>query len=281
MGIEDIFTALGKSESEGLGGYSAENDEGYVGKYQFGEDRLTDFRKATGKDFTMDEFQANPDLQEEAVRWHQTDVLEYAENNGLDKLYGEKVGGVLINDNSVLAMAHLGGRFGMRKFIESGGSEDSNKSDSNGTSLRDYGQKFSGQFDSPSPKYRPEGLGATTEFSGQFDSPSPKYRPKGLEATTEYAEAKSSIPPDLKAKEIMSSVMNKEAGVSSMVESILGKPQSKLEGLAALFPDEPLIPASETNPYVKLDTTRNKFPVGRNRSRRINALKRFGLDSLR
>ena len=259
MGIEDIFTALGKSESEGLGGYSAENDEGFVGKYQFGEDRLTDFRKATGKDFTMDEFQANPDLQEEAVRWHQTDVLKYAKKNGLDKLYGEKVGGVLINENSVLAMAHLGGRFGMRKFIESGGSEDSNKSDSNGTSLRDYGQKFSGQFDSPSPKYRPE----------------------GLEATTEYAEAKSSIPPDLTAKEIMSSVMNKEAGVSSMVESILGKPQSKLEGLAALFPDEPLIPASETNPYVKLDTTRNKFPVGRNRSRRINALKRFGLDSLR
>jgi hypothetical protein len=157
-----MLTQLGESESQGSGGYNAENSEGYVGKYQFGNDRLKDFRKATGQDFTMEQFKASPALQEEAVQWHRGDILDYAKTKGLDKLYGTEVGGVLVNDDSIMAMAHIGGKLGMREFLESGGSEDENQADSNGTSIRDYGMKFSGQLQ---PDYSP-GAVTTTNLDG-------------------------------------------------------------------------------------------------------------------
>ena len=143
-----MLTQLGESESQGSGGYNAENSEGYVGKYQFGNDRLDDFRDATGQDFTMEQFKANPALQEEVVQWHRGDILDYAKTKGLDAYKGQTINGVLINDDSMAAMAHLGGNSGMRQFIESGG--EYNPADSNGTSLRDYGLKFSGQLNQTS-----------------------------------------------------------------------------------------------------------------------------------
>jgi hypothetical protein len=143
-----MLEELGKSESQGSGGYNAQNSEGYVGKYQFGNDRLDDFRDATGQDFTMEQFKANPALQEEVVQWHRGDILDYAKTKGLDAYKGQTINGVLINDDSMTAMAHLGGNSGMRRFIESGG--EYNPADSNGTSLRDYGLKFSGQLNQTS-----------------------------------------------------------------------------------------------------------------------------------
>jgi hypothetical protein len=143
-----MLTQLGESESQGSGGYNAQNSEGFVGKYQFGEDRLTDFRDATGKDFTMEQFKATPALQEEVVQWHQKDISDYASGTGLDEYKGQTINGVLINDDSIMAMAHLGGKSGMRQFIESGG--EYNPADSNGTTLRDYGLKFSGQLNQTS-----------------------------------------------------------------------------------------------------------------------------------
>ena len=143
-----MLTQLGESESQGSGGYNAQNSEGYVGKYQFGEDRLTDFRDATGQDFTMEQFKATPALQEEVVQWHQKDIANYASDTGLDEYKGQTINGVLINDDSIMAMAHLGGKSGMRQFIESGG--EYNPADSNGTTLRDYGLKFSGQLNQTS-----------------------------------------------------------------------------------------------------------------------------------
>mgnify|MGYP000436142156 CR=1 FL=1 len=143
-----MLTQLGESESQGSGGYNAENSEGYVGKYQFGNDRLDDFRDATGQDFTMEQFKANPALQEEVVQWHRGDILDYAKTKGLDAYKGQTINGVLINDDSMAAMAHLGGNSGMRQFIESGG--EYNPADSNGTTLRDYGLKFSGQLNQTS-----------------------------------------------------------------------------------------------------------------------------------
>ena len=144
----NVLTQLGESESQGLGGYNAQNSEGFVGKYQFGDDRLTDFRDETGKDFTMEQFKASPALQEEVVQWHQKDISDYASDTGLDEYKGKTVNGVLINDDSIMAMAHLGGKSGMRQFIESGG--EYNPADSNGTTLRDYGLKFSGQLNQTS-----------------------------------------------------------------------------------------------------------------------------------
>ena len=132
---------LARSESGGR--YGVVNPEGYTGKYQFGPARLTDYMRATGTMFTMDQFRKSPELQESVQRWHEGDILNYVAANELDRFIGQVVGGVKITPQSMLGMAHLGGKAGMRKFLETGG--EYNPEDSNGTSLRDYGQKFSGQ----------------------------------------------------------------------------------------------------------------------------------------
>jgi hypothetical protein len=172
----EVLQQLGRSESQGLGGYNAQNSEGYVGKYQFGDDRLTDFRDATGQDFTMEQFKANPALQEEVVQWHQKDISDYANDTGLDAYKGQTINGVLINDDSIMAMAHLGGKSGMRQFIESGG--EYNPADSNGTTLRDYGMKFGGSSDDEVAQaimaqkqglYAPDAI-KTTELGPDFNN---------------------------------------------------------------------------------------------------------------
>jgi len=141
---------LGQSESSG--NYAAKNSEGYTGKYQFGAARLADYMKANGTQFSMAEFQSNPGLQEQVQAWHEGDIIDFVSESGLDKFFGQTVGGVTITPGSVLGMAHLGGKTGMKKFIESGGSYD--PADSNGTRLSDYGKKF----ESSANVSRPSGL---------------------------------------------------------------------------------------------------------------------------
>jgi hypothetical protein len=136
---------LGASESGNR--YDIMNDEGFGGRFQFGMPRLQDFMNATGARFTMSEFLQNPDLQETVQDWHEKDILAYAQQNGLLDLQGQTIGGVPINAGSIIGMAHLGGKAGMKKFIESGGEYD--PADSNGTSLSDYGLKFSGTYGQP------------------------------------------------------------------------------------------------------------------------------------
>ena len=138
-------TKLGLSESGNR--YDIMNDEGFGGRFQFGMPRLTDYMRATGQEFTMSEFLQNPQLQEAVQDWHERDILSYAAQNELLDLQGQTVGGVPINAGSIIGMAHLGGKAGMKRFIESGG--EYNPADSNGTSLSDYGLKFSGTYGQP------------------------------------------------------------------------------------------------------------------------------------
>lgn len=137
---ETFREALGMSESGG--DYGVVNELGYTGKYQWGPDRLADFNNAMGTNYTLEEFRRDPNLQETAQAWHEQDVMNYAMDNGLDYYFGKSVAGVPITPESVIAMAHLGGKAGMRQFIESGG--EYNPADAFGTSLSDYGRKFSG-----------------------------------------------------------------------------------------------------------------------------------------
>tara|TARA_R110002074_G_C12500422_1_gene662514 strand:+ start:690 stop:1349 length:660 start_codon:yes stop_codon:yes gene_type:complete len=144
---------LGRSESEGSGGYSAKNSEGYVGKYQFGDTRLADYMKSTGVSFTKEEFRGNPVLQERVQAWHEQDILDYAIDNGLDRYFGGRIAGVSITPASLIGMGHIGGKSGMKQFVESGG--EYNPSDSNGTSLSDYGMKFAGDTNVVEESLRP------------------------------------------------------------------------------------------------------------------------------
>lgn len=133
--------ALGVSESGG--DYGAVNTLGYTGKYQWGPGRLADFNAAMGTDYTLDQFKENPDLQEQAQAWHEQDVMNYVFDNGLDYYLGKNVGGVTMTPEALKAMAHLGGKYGMRQFLESGG--EYNPADEYGTSLRDYAIKLGQQ----------------------------------------------------------------------------------------------------------------------------------------
>lgn len=127
---------LGHSESGGR--YNIRNDEGYTGKYQFGMPRLTDYMRATGSNFTLDEFQQNGPLQEAVYKWHEADI-----DRRLGDLVGREVNGQVMDQNALRAVAHLGGIGGARQYVTSGGAY--NPADSNGTSLSDYARKLGGQ----------------------------------------------------------------------------------------------------------------------------------------
>ena len=129
---------LAKSESGG--NYGAQNAEGYSGKYQFGQERLDDYNRVKGTKYTTDDLLKSPELQESAQGWHVGDIDAFIQGEGLGKYAGQSVGGVPVTIDGMRAMAHLGGKGGMKKFLQSGGKY--NPADSNGTRLSDYAQKF-------------------------------------------------------------------------------------------------------------------------------------------
>lgn len=140
---ETFREALGYSESGG--NYGVVNDEGFSGKYQWGLPRLQDYNNAVGTKYSMEDFLANPAVQEDAQAWHENDIMDYVLDRGLDYYLGKNVGGVTMTPEALIAMAHLGGKKGMRLFLESGG--EYNPQDSKETSLLDYANKFSSADD--------------------------------------------------------------------------------------------------------------------------------------
>jgi len=127
------------TQSESSGDSQAEitikDGRKFVGSLQFGEARLQDYRVATGKEFTQDQFKADEALQDEVGAWHISDLDKAIDNLG-DAAKG-------YDRNGLRSVAHLGGKGGMAKFVKSGGKH--NPADELGTSLQDYYQKFSGE----------------------------------------------------------------------------------------------------------------------------------------
>ena len=136
----DFNTVMRKSESSE--NYMVVNKEGYMGAYQFGDARLQDYKTANKEKFTNEQFLNDKDLQEKVFSWHVNDIVKYIQNNNLDKTIGTKVNGVIVTLNGLVAAAHLGGKLGMKRYVESGFNKKFNKEDSNGTSLFDYIQRF-------------------------------------------------------------------------------------------------------------------------------------------
>jgi len=109
----------------------------FVGKLQFGPARLQDYQNATGTTFTQDEFIKDTALQDKVAAWHIAD---------LDKAI-DALGDVAAeyDRDGLRAVAHLGGKSGMKKFVQSKG--DYNPADELGTSLQSYYDKFSNRDD--------------------------------------------------------------------------------------------------------------------------------------
>lgn len=125
-------------KAESGGDFAADNEMGYVGRGQFGEARLTDAKRAgvLPPDVTLDQFKADPGLQKAVESWHVQDVNNYIQDRGLGAFVGKEINGVPVTPQGLLAVAHLGGKGGMEKFVKSGGRY--NPKDANGTSLMDY-----------------------------------------------------------------------------------------------------------------------------------------------
>ena len=124
------------TQSESSGDSSAEitiaDGRRYVGALQFGDARLQDYKKATGSSFTQDEFKADNALQDKVAAWHIADIDKTIDGLGLNTDGYDRDG--------LRAVAHLGGKSGMRRFVQSAGKY--NPSDELGTSLQDYYDKF-------------------------------------------------------------------------------------------------------------------------------------------
>ena len=127
------------TQSESSGDTTAEitisDGRTFSGALQFGSARLADYKTATGSSFTQDEFKADSALQDQVAAWHVADI-----DKAIDAL-GDKAS--QYNRDGLRAVAHLGGKGGMKKYVQSKGSY--NPADELGTSLQDYYDKFAVQ----------------------------------------------------------------------------------------------------------------------------------------
>ena len=133
---EDAFMQkMEQSESSGRSDAEITIKDGrtFTGLYQFGEARLSDYRKATGAKFTTQEFKEDEALQRKVASWHFKDI-----DAAIDKLGKEASG---FDRDGLKAVAHLGGIGGMRKFVRTKGQYD--PQDELGTSLSKYYAKLS------------------------------------------------------------------------------------------------------------------------------------------
>ena len=133
----DFLERLTQSESSGDSNAEITIAGGrrYVGALQFADARLQDYQAATDTSFTQDEFKADSALQDKVAAWHIADIDKTIDGLGLNTDGFDRDG--------LRAVAHLGGKHGMKKFVQTEGKY--NPSDELGTSLQDYYDKFAVQ----------------------------------------------------------------------------------------------------------------------------------------
>ena len=124
--------------SESGGDFGAKNAQGYVGRLQFGEDRLTDAKRAgvIPADMTPEDFRRSPEAQKATEAWHFGDINNFIDKTGLAAAEGKSIKGIPVTRAGLVSVAHLGGKGGLEKFVASGGRYD--PADANGTRLSDY-----------------------------------------------------------------------------------------------------------------------------------------------
>jgi len=125
--------ALAESSGDTEAEINIKDGRSFVGKFQFGSARLADFKQASGERFTMKDFKADADLQDRVAAWHVSDIDEAIDSIGDTANSYDRDG--------LRAVAHLGGKSGMQKYVKSKGMY--NPQDQLGTSLQDYYDKFS------------------------------------------------------------------------------------------------------------------------------------------
>lgn len=135
--VNGIISSLTGTESSGNSGAFRTNSNGksYGGLIQMGDDRLKDYASATGsRPISAGQFKNLPAAQQRAVNeWHINDLISAAQATGA---VGKVINGVPVTLGGLVAVAHLGGKGGMNKFVQTDGRY--NPKDQLGTSLTDY-----------------------------------------------------------------------------------------------------------------------------------------------
>jgi len=70
---------------------------------------------------TPQQFMKNPDLQKATEAWHFGDISNFIADKGYDRLIGTKINGIPVTEQGMINAAHLGGKGGLQKYLESGG----------------------------------------------------------------------------------------------------------------------------------------------------------------
>ena len=135
-----IIQSLSGTESGGNAAAFRTNKDGrsFGGELQFGDARLKEVAGMLGMPaLTATEFAKLPKADQQAInRMHIIDLMDQAQATGA---IGKTINGVTVTMSGLVAVAHLGGAAGMRKFVSSNG--EYNPSDELGTSLTDYLRK--------------------------------------------------------------------------------------------------------------------------------------------
>ena len=136
-----VRKSLANTESRGSGDLTAKNvnpdGKMFAGRYQFGDARLADYNAVAGTNYTAKDMLNMPEAEQEKIAdWHFKDISQYIKSEGLDKFIGTEINGVTLTESSLVAVAHLGGKSGLKQFLITDGKY--NEKDSNGTSLTDY-----------------------------------------------------------------------------------------------------------------------------------------------
>ncbi|ANS06236.1 endolysin [Phage MedPE-SWcel-C56] len=140
--VDLIIDSLQGTESGGNAQAWRRNLDGreFGGALQFGAARLGEYNAATGESITVGQFTMMTKAEQRRVsRWHVKDVLDTIESKGLDKFIGSTINGVTVTRSGLVAVAHLGGKGGMVKFVSTNGKY--NPADELGTTLTDYLRK--------------------------------------------------------------------------------------------------------------------------------------------
>ncbi len=145
--IDLIIKSLTSTESGGnpLATITIEDGRQFGGLLQMGKGRLMDYHKATGGPlYTPEQFRKlSAEDQNIVNRWQVADILNTIKKEGLDKYIGSEIKGTTITYSGLVAVAHLGGKGGLRKFLKTGGKYDPHDGSNTrkGTHLSDYLRK--------------------------------------------------------------------------------------------------------------------------------------------
>lgn len=221
-----VREALRANESGGrtdVVDFNKEDGKDHVGLYQFGQGRLDDYNKANGTSITTEQLkEMSAEEQERIADWHFDDIDAYIDSNNLEKYVGQTIGGVTITRSSMIAMAHLGGKSGMKQFLETDGKYDPSDG---ATKLSDYARDFAAEDPTTSPA---GGVGEATEeqMSAAFEIAPPTVNTGAKKS--EYLKDLNSVNEIIGRKTMVANDPKLSAREKSDIEDELNRTMSEM-----------------------------------------------------